>query len=81
MPFTANVFTLAHAEGIASLDDRTQGHRLIHNAKESQEPLPCVTEGKDPIHERIPRPIAAEVDWGKQREMWEERVNRPLKLG
>jgi hypothetical protein len=37
--------------------------------------LPMVTEGKDPIHERMLRPIAAEVDWGRQREMWEKMAN------
>lgn len=32
--------------------------------------LPRVTEGKDPVTEKMLRPIATEVDWGKQREMW-----------
>lgn len=34
--------------------------------------LARVTEDKDPVHERMLRPIAAEVDWERQREMWEE---------
>jgi hypothetical protein len=32
--------------------------------------LPRITSGKATIHERMLRPIAAESDWGKQREMW-----------
>ena len=32
--------------------------------------LPRVETGKPPIHEKMLRPISAEVDWGKQREMW-----------
>jgi hypothetical protein len=32
--------------------------------------LPCVTAGKDPINEKILRPLASEIDWQKQREMW-----------
>ena len=32
--------------------------------------LPRVESGKPPIHEKMLRPISAEVDWGKQREMW-----------
>jgi hypothetical protein len=28
-----------------------------------------VTEGKDPVHERMPRPIAAEADWARQVEI------------
>ena len=31
-----------------------------------------VTESKDPIYEKLLRPIAAEVDWGRQRDMWME---------
>ncbi|MFM7563298.1 MAG: hypothetical protein ACKO81_09720, partial [Planctomycetota bacterium] len=32
--------------------------------------LPRVTTGKTAIHERMLRPIAAETDWARQREMW-----------
>ena len=32
--------------------------------------------GRDPITERDLRPIAAVVDWGKQRRMWKESVTR-----
>ena len=34
--------------------------------------LARVTEGKDPVHEKMLRPIAAEVDWETQREMWND---------
>lgn len=32
--------------------------------------LPPTTHGRDPIVERHLRPVAAEVDWDRQREMW-----------
>jgi len=32
--------------------------------------LPKVAPGKPAIQERMLRPIAAEVDWGRQRELW-----------
>jgi hypothetical protein len=51
----------------------TQILNLLHLAPSLQEEilhLPRVTEGKDPIHERLLRPIAAEVDCARQREMW-----------
>jgi hypothetical protein len=32
--------------------------------------LPRVPSGRDPITERQLRPIAAELDWARQREMW-----------
>ncbi len=53
----------------------TQILNLLHLAPSIQEEilhLPLVTEGKDPIHEKMLRPIAAEVDWARQREMWAE---------
>lgn len=33
--------------------------------------LPRITEGKAAIHEKMLRPISGEVDWSKQREMWQ----------
>ena len=48
---------------------------LFHLAPDIQESLlflPRVTSGKAPIHEKLLRPIAAEVDWREQREMWAE---------
>ena len=32
--------------------------------------LPRIEAGKATIHEKMMRPIAAEIDWDKQREMW-----------
>jgi hypothetical protein len=51
----------------------TQILNLIHLAPDIQEELlqlPRVVEGRDPIHEKMLRPIAADVDWKKQREMF-----------
>ena len=33
--------------------------------------LPRVVDGRNPIHEKMLRPIAAKVDWRKQREMFD----------
>lgn len=52
----------------------TQILNLLHLAPDIQESLlflPRVTEGKDPVTEKMLRPIAAEVDWERQREMWQ----------
>jgi hypothetical protein len=53
----------------------TQIMNLLHLAPDIRESLlflPRVTSGKAPIHEKLLRPIAAEIDWGKQRAMWSE---------
>jgi hypothetical protein len=34
--------------------------------------LPPTEVGKDPIHEKLLRPLAAETDWQRQRRMWRE---------
>ena len=39
--------------------------------------LPRVTAGKPTIHEKMLRPITAEVDWDRQREMWESLRPNP----
>ena len=39
--------------------------------------LPRVTAGKPTIHEKLLRPITAEVDWDRQREMWESLRPHP----
>jgi len=52
---------------------------LLHLAPDIQEELlflPEVSEGKDPISERMVRPIAMVIDWKRQRKMW-----RKLKEG
>jgi len=51
----------------------TQIMNLLNLAPDIQEAilfLPLVESGKAPIHEKMLRPIAREVDWGRQREMW-----------
>lgn len=51
----------------------TQIMNLNHLAPDIQEELlflPRVACGRDPVHERMMRPITAEVDWRKQRRMW-----------
>jgi len=57
----------------------TQIMNLLHLAPDIQEEvlfLPLVTTGKPAIHEKLLRPITAEVDWDKQREMWRARHAR-----
>lgn len=51
----------------------TQIMNLLSLAPDIQEELlflPWVIEGRDPVTERDLRPIAAEIDWGRQRAMW-----------
>lgn len=40
--------------------------------------LPLVTEGLDPIRERDVRPIAAVIDWRKQRRLWRNLLAKSL---
>lgn len=57
----------------------TQICNLLHLAPDIQEQilfLPLVTEGRDRISERDLRPIAAEIRWDRQREMWAELIAR-----
>jgi len=58
----------------------TQIMNLNHLAPDIQEALlflPQVTSGRESIHEKKLRPIAAEVDWQRQREEWRGRRNLP----
>ena len=51
----------------------TQIMNLLHLAPDIQEEilfLPDVASGRDPIHEKLLRPVAAEVAWGRQRKAW-----------
>lgn len=51
----------------------TQIMNLNHLAPDIQEQLlflPLITCGRDPIHERMLRPIAAQTRWQAQRQMW-----------
>jgi hypothetical protein len=53
----------------------TQIMNLLHLAPDIQEALlflPLTTSGRDPIRERMLRPIAAVLDWRKQRGMWKQ---------
>jgi hypothetical protein len=51
----------------------TQVMNLLHLAPDIQEELlflPAAESGREPIHEKLLRPVAAEVDWQGQRIMW-----------
>ena len=51
----------------------TQIMNLLHLAPDIQEEilhLPPVAEGRDPVTERMLRPVAATIDWGVQRSFW-----------
>ena len=51
----------------------TQIMNLLNLAPNIQEEilfLPPCERGRDPVTERDLRPMAAEVDWGKQKGMW-----------
>ena len=51
----------------------TQIMNLLHLAPDIQEEvlcLPAATAGRDLIHEKLIRPIAAEIDWATQRQVW-----------
>ncbi len=46
---------------------------LLHLAPGIQEELlflPRTVSGKEPIHEKLLRPIVAEMNWGRQQGMW-----------
>ena len=48
---------------------------LLHLAPNIQKELlflPLVENGRDPIHEKLLRPLTAEIDWQRQRILWEE---------
>ena len=52
----------------------TQIMNLLNLAPDIQEALlflPRVQSGDDPVYERRLRGIACEVDWGRQRELWQ----------
>ena len=53
----------------------TQIMNLLHLAPDIQEELmflPEVIEGRDPIHERMLRPLTAMPDWREQRAAWRQ---------
>ena len=52
----------------------TQIMNLLYLAPDLQEAilfLPLITEGRDPLTEHELRPIAAEVEWSRQRRLWQ----------
>src|SRR4051812_38907480 len=57
----------------------TQVMNLLQLAPDIQEQilfLPELEGGRDPVKEWQVRPVAAEVDWGRQRRMWRRLVAR-----
>ena len=57
----------------------TQIMNLVHLAPDIQEELlflPPVMDGRARIHEKMLRPITAEVGWGSQRGMWRQIRDR-----
>jgi hypothetical protein len=51
----------------------TQIMNLLHLAPDIQEELlflPATESGREPIHEKLLRPVAAEMDWREQRTIW-----------
>jgi hypothetical protein len=55
----------------------TQIMNLLHLAPDLQERLlflPITERGRDPLHEKLLRPLTAELDWQRQRRMWEKLV-------
>ncbi len=57
----------------------TQIMNLLHLAPDIQDEvlhLPLVEHGRDPITERHMRPIAAAIEWRKQRRLWKELRDR-----
>jgi len=59
----------------------TQIMNLLNLAPDIQEELlflPRTVKGHDPIRERHIRPIAASLDWRKQRRMWKDVKSHTL---
>ena len=61
----------------------TQIMNLNHLAPDIQEELlflPPVARGREAIHERMLRPIAAEVDWRRQRQLRHSLTGRAVRV-
>lgn len=55
----------------------TQIMNLLHLAPDIQEALlflPRVMLGNDSVHERVLRPLAAELEWQRQRKAWQSTL-------
>jgi hypothetical protein len=53
----------------------TQIMNLLNLAPDIQEAilfLPRTVKGNDPIHEKMLRPLTAEINWETQRRMWKQ---------
>ncbi len=62
----------------------TQIMNLLNLAPDIQEALlflPPVTDGRDPVKEWQVRPVAGEVEWGRQRGMWPNVRRHPTSTG
>jgi len=74
----ADVTTLARLSHV-SQPRMTQILSLTLLAPDIQEELlhlPAAVSGKEPIHEKVLRPIVAEFDWRRQRELWSDLKSR-----
>ena len=61
----------------------TQIMNLNHLGPDIQEKLlflPRVTKGRDLVHERMLRPIAAEISLRRQRQLWRELTSRKIRF-
>ena len=59
----------------------TQILNLNHLSPDIQEELlflPEVTAGRDSLHERVLRPVCAEIEWQRQREAWCDLRSSPV---
>jgi hypothetical protein len=68
----ADMSELARLAGVTQ-PRMTQIMNLNHLAPDIQEDLlhlAPVENGRDPIHERMLRPVCAKLDWQRQRDMW-----------
>jgi hypothetical protein len=57
----------------------TQILNLLHLAPDIQEAilfLPRTLKRNDPIHEKMLRPLTAEVNWHRQRHMWRSMAGK-----
>jgi hypothetical protein len=75
---------IAHYTELARLGHVTRARvsqimNLVYLAPDIQEAilfLPRTVRGRDPIHLRQLQPIAAALDWRKQRRMWQELIGQ-----
>ena len=73
--FDGDVYDMSELARLAHVTQPrvTQIMNLLHLAPDIQEELlflPEVTEGRDPIHERMLRPLTTILEWNEQRRRW-----------